>query len=370
MNQNSFILFEEQDMFWKKDKINVSSLTTRLIALYSLSTIGIMLAAGLFLYPTINRLLLHANETTNLTAECFTNAIVALLLSALSSILFGYLITTRNLKKIKDFSSKMRFITANSLHERINVNHWPVELKTVGNEFNTMLDRLEKSFMQLSQYSADISHELRNPLHHLRTSTEIALTKSQTVDDYQQLLASHLEEYECLSRLTENLLFLAKADHKQLQLDYATFSASAEVAKVCDYFKPILTEKNIGLTYQGDGQIRADKALFKRVMVNLLSNSIKYIPDKGLITIRIMENHAEGTLINVEDTGIGISPEHIDKVFDRFYRVDTSRSVQSGGLGLGLAIVKSILHLHNGKVSIKSQPNLGTCVAIQLPRCH
>lgn len=261
----------------------------------------------------------------------------------------------------------MRMISADSLHNRINPNHWPSELKTLGNEFNIMLDRLERSFKQLSQFSSDISHELRNPLHSLMSSTEIALTKYQTVDDIKHFLATQLDEYHYLSKLIENLLFIAKADHGQLQIEKSIVSSKSEIHKACDYFQAMADEKNIRLACDGDEFILVDTLLFNRAIVNLLSNALKYTPENGIVTISTTRMNDNKIQICINDSGIGIEDHHINRLFDRFYRADAARAQETGGLGLGLAIVKSIVDLHNGSIEVRSMAGTGTAIQLILP---
>jgi len=353
-------------MFWKKDKYKTTSLVSKLMLLYSLSTIGIIISIALFLYPSFNNIIQHSSAPTHLTIECFKNAIIALLLGSLVAIIFGYVIADRSLKKISDFTQKMQTITADSLHERINPNHWPVEMKALGSEFNIMIDRLERSFARLSQFSSDISHELRNPLHNLMASTEMALIRDKSVNDYKELLVSHQEEYHQLSKLVENLLFLAKADNRQLPIHKEMFSSRQEILKACDYFQAIAEDKNIKMTCHGDEEIFIEQLLFRRVLINLLSNALNYTPENGVIDISITkESHF--AKISIVDSGMGIDSKHIPKIFDRFYRVDSARGQLSGGLGLGLAIVKSIIELHQGNITLQSKINQGTTVHIYLP---
>lgn len=350
-------------------RFNSLSLANRLMLLYTLSTLGILTAVCFFLYPTFMSLLIHLNgaHAVHMKAQCYRSMIIALLLSSLSAVTLGRIVAQNGINRIKEFSEKIEKITVNSLGERINITAWPSELKTLGLKFNLMLDGLQTSFDQLSQFSSDIAHELRNPLNNLRGRTELALRKGNLPEEYIQVLESNMSEYQHLSKLVENLLFIARSDHGQLKVERQVLEAGTEISKMVAYFQAVLDEKKIELTCEGEGLISVDPTLFKRIMNNLLSNAIKYTPDQGQISLKIKPPVKGFTEIIIQDSGIGIEASHLPKLFDRFYRVDSSRCVQSGGLGLGLALVKSIVDLHKGKIKIESEYKVGTIVYLQLP---
>lgn len=356
-------------MFWKKDNLSryqSLSLVTKLMLFYSLSTIGLLAAISLFLYPTFIKMIDQLNGLT-ITAECCYEKIsIALLLSALSAILFGHVIARNGLTRMRQFENKIEQITADSLHERINLNEWPKELKSLGIKFNLMLDRIHTSFIQLSQFSSDIAHELRTPLNNLTVLTEMTLTQRDLSMDCRKNLEKSMDEYHHLSRLIENLLFLARSDHGQVMLKKESISAQTEILKIADYYQAFADEHNIEILCTGDAILFVDLILFKRLISNLLSNALRYTPLGGKIKISIQTEDYISILI--EDTGCGISEEHLPNLFNRFYRADSSRTSQSGGLGLGLAIVKSIVHLHKGEIEVVSKMNEGTTFYLKFPQ--
>jgi two-component system heavy metal sensor histidine kinase CusS len=351
----------------KAFRLDSLSLANRLMLLYTLSTLGILAAICLFLYPIFMKMMLHFNGAHAMRAECYRSIILALLVSSFSAVTLGRMVAQNGIKRIQEFSEKIEKITVHSLSERINLADWPSELKGVGVKFNLMLDRLQTSFDQLSQFSSDIAHELRNPLNNLRGSTELMLRKEKLPEEYIQVLEANMSEYHHLSKLVENLLFLARSDHGQVRLEKQMLDAGTEISKIIAYYQGLLDEKKITLHLEGDGFVSVDTTLFKRIINNLLSNAIKYTPPQGKIKLKIKTLTKGWTEIAVEDSGIGIESSHLPKIFDRFYRVDSSRCVNSGGLGLGLALVKSIVDLHKGKVRIESQAQVGTTVYLELP---
>ncbi len=335
-------------MFWKsvkKLRLKSTSLVTKLMLLYSLSTIGLLGTLCLFLYPTFAKIMEQMHgipAASHLTIECYKHLIITLLIASLAAIVFGHMISRNGLKRLREFEKKMETITAQSLEDRILLTEWPKELRSLAHRFNEMLDRIQASFIQLSQFSSDIAHELRTPLHNLKTMAETALLDNKTHQEYKQILESSMSEYHHLAKLVENMLFIARSDHGQITLKKAWIDVKEEISNICDYYQAIADEKQIILSCHGEAKIEVDPILFKRVISNLLSNALKYTLPHGCIVIAI-QSIQQFVQITIKDTGVGIPSAHLINIFNRFYRVDSSRSTHSGGIGLGLAIVKSII---------------------------
>ncbi|MCW5583058.1 MAG: heavy metal sensor histidine kinase [Gammaproteobacteria bacterium] len=294
--------------------------------------------------------------------------IIALLASMLCSLLLGFTIAHRGMKSLYVLTDTVKTITATSLHQRIDPKSLPKELNKLGIAFNQMLDRIESSFTRLKQFSSDLAHELRIPINNLVGETEITLSRNHTVDEYQQVLISNLEEFHRISQLIENILFLSRAENPQLEIQKNLLKVDEEIAVVCDYYQAMADEKNISISIEGKADLHVNLIMFRRMISNILSNALKYTPSKGWIRFEISTMKNNNVQIMLRDNGIGIPIEHQPKIFDRFYRVDTARSQHSGGIGLGLAIVKSIVDLHQGQVSIDSEPEIGTTICVILPQ--
>jgi len=337
------------------------------MTLYCLSTVGILAAVYLYMYPTFANLIQQISGNQIATNECFEKVIITLLLTAVAAIVLGNFVARNGLSKMREFSQKVENISASSLHERLDLNDWPKELRQMGEKFNTMLDRLHASFTQLSQFSSDIAHELRTPISNLRGATEVALAKEKSAEEYRAILEANLSEYEYLSKLIENLFFLARIDNGLLSIQQKNLNARQEIMNIVDYFQIVAEENNIEISCNGEANIFVEPILFRRIVNNLLSNALKYTTPNGKITININSSRQDYVQISFCDTGVGIAQEHLAKIFDRFYRIDPSRALQSGGLGLGLAIVKSIMDLHRGRVVIESKPGVGTAVNLFVP---
>lgn len=291
----------------------------------------------------------------------------ALLLSAICSIFLGFIITRRGMNSLDELMETVQAITVQKLNQRIDPKTLPIELAKLGTAFNQMLDRIENSFTRLKQFSSDLAHELRIPVNNLIGQTEIVLTSNQSVPEYKQILESNLEEFNRISHLIENILFLAKAESPHVDLPRTELNLADEVSLIREFYQPLADEKNITVTQQGNSVLNVNSVMIRRMFSNLLSNALKYTPNGGKVHFDLEQTPEKETKIVVSDTGIGIAAEHIPKIFDRFYRVDSARNQETGGIGLGMPIVKSIVQLHAGRIELASEVNIGTTITIYIP---
>ena len=282
-----------------------------------------------------------------------------LLISLIICPLIALFIAKKGLAPLVQLTQAIEQIDIRHLSTPIHLPHSPKELKTLSKAFNHLMKRLEETFQQLSQFSADLAHELRTPVHNLITQTEIVLSQERSPEEYQSLMLSSLEECVYLGQLIDRLLFLARAEHPHMGIEMNTIAVAEEVERLCEFFSGSAEEKQILLHWQGQATLKADRMLFQRAVSNLISNAIKYTPQGGNIEITIKEN-ASRIMIEVQDSGCGIPQAHLKHIFDRFYRVEFARSKQTGGHGLGLAIVKKIMALHQGFVEIESDEDKGS----------
>jgi two-component system heavy metal sensor histidine kinase CusS len=232
-----------------------------------------------------------------------------------------------------------------------------------------MLDRLEESFERISRFSADIAHDLRTPVNNIRGEAEVALARPRSATEYRDVIESNLEEAVRLSDLIGDLLFLARAKSPLTQLRRERLNVGELLSGISDYYEASAADGGISLTTSLAAEpviAELDRTLLQRAVGNLVSNALANTPAAGAVILAITAD--DSTIqIKVSDTGIGIPAEALPRVFDRFFRVDSSRSQGSGGTGLGLAIVKSIVELHGGHVEIASQPGHGTQVTLHIP---
>jgi two-component system, OmpR family, heavy metal sensor histidine kinase CusS len=298
--------------------------------------------------------------------------------------LFGYRIARQGIRPVEEMATTARHISSTNLRERILPEGYPFELASLASTFNQMLDRLEESFERISRFSADIAHDLRTPVNNIRGEAEVALARARSADEYHDVIESCLEEAVRLSDLIGDLLFLARAESPLANLRRERIDVGELLGGVREYYEASATDGGVSLTtIVADEPVIAelDRTLLQRAVGNLISNALAHTPPGGAVVLglgvdssggdysdRNLSNPDSSTIrIEVSDTGVGIPAESLPRVFDRFFRVDSSRAQASGGTGLGLAIVQSIMLLHGGKAEISSQPGQGTRVTLRMP---
>jgi two-component system heavy metal sensor histidine kinase CusS len=283
--------------------------------------------------------------------------------------LVGYQIARRGIRPVEEMATTARHISSTNLRERILPEGYPFELASLASTFNQMLDRLEESFDRISRFSADIAHDLRTPVNNIRGEAEVALAHARSSDEYRDVIESLMEEAERLSALIGDLLFLARAESPLNHLRRERVDVGELLGRVVEYYEASAADGGVSLTTAvTDGPVVAelDRSLLQRAVGNLVSNALANTPPGGVVVLGT-NGDLSSVRIDVCDTGIGIPAEALPKVFDRFFRVDSSRSQGSGGTGLGLAIVQSIALLHGGNVEISSHMGQGTRVTLHMP---
>ena len=290
---------------------------------------------------------------------------LALGAGALLAFGLGWVVSQRGLRPVRTLAARAAAIDVQHLHLRLQGTQQISELQQLSDALNQMLARLEDGFGRLSRFSEDLAHEMRTPLNNLMGQTQLALQKTRTTEDYQALLASSQEEYERLARMIDNMLFLARAERPDAVLHREPIALHEAVAQLCDYFEGMAEERGIVLVNEADGTLAADPQLLRRALANLLANALRY--GSADSPVRIASQRHGGYLdIRVTNQGEPIAPEHLPRLFDRFYRCDPSRAQPGDSGGLGLAIVRSIMQLHGGTVRVESSAD-GTCFTLSFP---
>lgn len=288
----------------------------------------------------------------------YINLWMAITAGILITILLGWVAARRGLAPVRQMANVVKGISASHLSGRLSLNSIPPELVNLTIAFNEMLTRLEGSFHRLSEFSSDLAHELRTPISNLMTQTQVALSKGRSADEYREVLYSNLEEYERLARMIADMLFLAKADNGLIIPSSEIVDLPKEVRELFGFYEAIADEQGVSLILTGEGAVSGDKLMLRRALSNLLSNAIRHTPRGGLIKVFIDQSKSEETNLAIENVGETIGPEHLSRLFDRFYRVDPSRQKASDGAGLGLAITKSIIEAHQGNIQVFSSNGL------------
>lgn len=287
----------------------------------------------------------------------------------LSAGLAGYWMASKALRPVEQISRQAEAISAENLKERLRVANPDDELGLLARVINRLLERLEKSFDELKRFTSDASHELRTPLQALRSLGEVALQKDQETRYYRDVISSMLEETDRMSRLTHSLLTLSRADSGNYRLQKTPTSLQVLVGEIRSLIGILAEEKGQKLNIQVDSSLEAnvDPLIFRQAVVNLVDNAIKYSPQGAEILVRLASNGVGQAIVEVRDQGSGVSKEHQQRIFDRFYRVDKSRSRDLGGSGLGLSIAKWAVEAHGGKIELDSLPDYGSTFRIILP---
>jgi heavy metal sensor kinase len=280
----------------------------------------------------------------------------------------GYFLARRALSPVDHMTMAANEIDARQFSRRIAVANPNDELGRLALTLNRMLDRLDNSFHEMQRFTADASHELRTPISVIRAETEVALAKPLSEPEKQELLGSVLEECQRLTWITDQLLTLCREDAGICEIPREPVDLGRLAREVSETMRPLAEGKRQALTAETNSTavIQGDPIRLRHVIYNLLDNAIKYTPSHGTVKLSITAENHHVRLI-VEDSGIGIPPDHLPHVFERFYRVDKSRSRAEGGTGLGLSIVQSIVQAHGGTVGVVSEPHAGTRCVVEIP---
>jgi len=290
------------------------------------------------------------------------------LLVVLASLL-GYWLSGRALAPVNRIIEGAERVGVRNLSRRLEVPRAKDELRRLTEQLNAMLDRIEVSVKRITQFTADASHDLRTPLALIRTNAELALRRTRTDSEYRETLARILSTSEETTELIEQLLLLARADANVAQLKLETTMLSPVLQAVAQ--KANLLSAGKGLTFSqsvvsSNDSLFANQPALERLFMTVLDNAIKYTPPGGHVSLSLHLENSQA-IIEVTDTGIGITEKDLPHVFERFYRADHARSRETHGSGLGLSIAKWIAETHNGSIDLHSQLGQGTRVTIRLP---
>jgi len=281
----------------------------------------------------------------------------------------GYFLAGHVLSPVAAMAGRAREITAESLAKRLPVDNAQDEFGQLATVFNDTLSRLEDAFERLRRFTADASHELRTPLTAMRSVGEVALRNPLEAAAYRDVIGSMLEEVDRLTRLVESLLILTRADSGKFQLAPERLDLGALAGHVIDQLRILADEKQQRLSLEAAMHVHAmgDAALIHHALMNLIHNAIKYTPNCGAVTVEVSAMGSGQAVIEVRDTGPGVPAVHRERIFDRFYRVDASRSREEGGVGLGLAIARWAIEANSGRIDLVSDGRNGSSFRVLLP---
>ncbi len=280
----------------------------------------------------------------------------------------GVLLSKKSLKRAAEISfTAMGIHRSGNLSRRIPESDRGDEFDLISSSFNRMLDGLEKAVKSVREAMDAISHDIKTPLSRIRSACQLGLSKKRKPDEYQEILQDVLEDTNQLLKLLEMELDISEAEAGALPLNLEKISLASLITPCVDMMEPLAAERNVSLTYdiKSDVKVLCDRKRVFQALSNLLDNAIKFNRKGGYVTVRLRERN-DFAAIEVEDSGIGIKEEELERIFQRFYRADSSRSTP--GYGLGLSLVKAVAEMHGGRIEVKSEPGKGSIFSFYIPR--
>ena len=317
--------------------------------------------------PVLLVLARESPERMALMRNYRTKLLVALGAGVAVMALLGFAAVRRGLAPLGRVTAAAGSITPSQLDQRLDIAQAPAEIADLARAFNHMLDRLQGGYDRLSQFSADLAHDLRTPITNLMVASQVMLSRSRSVEEYQALLVSNIEEYERLARMAEHMLFLARADNQQIALRLEDLDMEHELHRIAEYFEGVAEEAGVILAMNATGKLNADPVLLNKALSNLIANAIRYTPRGATIRVTAQAHPDGGYGIEVANPGAAMAPEHLSRLFDRFYRVDSARAGSGAASGMGLAIVKAVMMLHEGSVTAENAKHGETLFTLTFP---
>lgn len=292
------------------------------------------------------------------TLEAFTRAMILIsIVGVLFVALLGFLVARVGMRPVNHLSQQAHKLAPGNRGQRLDTTTLPVELQALAESFNGVLDRQEIAWNQLESFNADVAHELRTPLTNLIGQTQLGLARQREQHELEDLLQSNLEELERMTSIVNDMLFLSHAQAGEHATQLSEVSLREEAVKTADYLEPSFVEKSLTITIEGDVQARIDRRLFHRALANLLGNSARHAHSASEVTVTLKQENGFA-LISVANKGEQIDAHHITRLFERFYRVDASRTRSDMHHGLGLSIVRAVALMHRGDVFATSQDGI------------
>lgn len=294
------------------------------------------------------------------TLDVFTRTL--LIISSTGVFIFaflGFVISRIGLRPLGTLSQQAHHLVPGAHDQRLNMNGLPGELLQLATSFNGVLERHTIAWRQLESFNADVAHELRTPLTNLIGQTQLGLSRRRSQEELEELLGSNLEELERMTSIVNDMLFLSHAHAGEHASQLTQVFLRDESLKTAEYVEPCFAEKHLKLKVEGDALAHIDRRLFHRSLANLLENSARHANPLSTITVALYENSTHA-VVEVSNAGDEIAKEHLHRLFERFYRVDSSRTQSTTHHGLGLSIVRAVAIMHRGEVFARSEGGINT----------
>lgn len=279
----------------------------------------------------------------------------------------GWFMARRAVSEVEAITRTAQKISGGTLEERVPVKARGDEIDQLAITFNRMLDRIQALLTEIKEMSDNMAHDLRSPITRIRGIAEVTLTSGKTPGEYEGMAASTIEECDRLLDMINTMLMISKTESGVDKISGRDVDLTGIIRQACELFEPTAEDKKVNLSYDvPDGtHLIGDTPMIQRMLSNLLDNGIKYTPSGGKVNIAVSESKAQ-VVVTVKDTGVGISPTDLPRIFERFYRCDQSRS--QAGIGLGLSLARAIARAHGGDITVISTPNQGSTFTVTLPK--
>jgi heavy metal sensor kinase len=280
----------------------------------------------------------------------------------------GWFMARRAVSGVEAITQTAQSISGGTLGKRVPVKTRGDEIDQLAMTFNQMLDRIQTLVTEIKEMSDNIAHDLRSPITRIRGIAEVTLTNGKSMDEYENMAASTIEECDRLLDMINTMLMISKTESGVDKLSRQEINLAGLIREACELFEPTAEDKRVTLSCDApnESHLIGDNRMIQRMLSNLLDNAIKYTPSGGKVNVSVSENEKGDVIITVKDTGVGISPNDLPRIFDRFYRCDQSRS--NSGIGLGLSLARAIARAHGGEITATSTPNQGSTLTVTLPK--
>ena len=279
----------------------------------------------------------------------------------------GWFMARRAVSGVEAITQTAQSISEGTLGKRVPVKMRGDEIDQLAMTFNQMLDRIQSLVTEIKEMSDNIAHDLKSPITRIRGIAEVTLTNGKSLGEYENMAASTIEECDRLLDMINTMLMISKTESGVDRLSLEEIDLAGLVRQACELFEPPAEDKRVtlGCDVPNKSHLVGDNRMIQRMLTNLLDNAIKYTPSGGKVSVSVSGNDERYAVITVKDTGIGISPNDLPRIFDRFYRCDQSRSTP--GIGLGLSLARTIARAHGGDIIVTSLLNQGSTFTITLP---
>jgi heavy metal sensor kinase len=280
----------------------------------------------------------------------------------------GWFMARRAVSGIEAVTHTAQKISGGSLQERVPVKSGGDEIDQLATTFNQMVDRIQTLLTEIKEMSDNIAHDLRSPVTRIRGTAEVTLTTSKSLDDYENMAASTIEDCDRLLDMINTMLLISKTEAGVEKPSREEVDIAALIRQACEIFQPIAEDKNVRLSHCAAEKtlIFGDTRMLQRMLSNILDNAVKYTPSGGKIEVSLTETKSGDAIISISDTGVGISDADLPRIFERFYHCDQSRS--QPGIGLGLSLARAIARAHGGDITVTSTVNQSSTFNITLPK--